>query len=294
MNALTTGASAPSIFNFNSHAVRVIVRDDAPWFVAADVADALEYRNAPDMTRFLDDDEAATHNLRIRSESGVEQGREVTIISESGLYHAVLKSRKPKARPFRRWVTGEVLPAIRKTGRYESSAAITSEQAGELFQLVAERFPEGSDRPYAWSRFNNHFRIARYRELPAHRFAEACAYIRHMPEREAPALPAPAAFLKPLVWTRPMPSCRRYPSQEMTGAPRTAKTVETILDELIRWAIKEVPGEAGESLRTALEDLSGLVITGWTEVDEALSTLSFAMRYLNRWQDRDGRIGNIE
>lgn len=65
---------------------------------------------------------------------------------------------------------------------------ITAAQAGELSALMAERFPEGKDRPYAWSRFNNHFRIARYRELPAERFAEACAYIGSMQRR---ALPAP-------------------------------------------------------------------------------------------------------
>lgn len=53
---------------------------------------------------------------------------------------------------------------------------ITPDQAGELSALIAERFPEGRHRPYAWSRFNNHFRIARYRELPASRFEEACAY----------------------------------------------------------------------------------------------------------------------
>ncbi|MDR0703189.1 MAG: hypothetical protein LBF61_12480 [Azoarcus sp.] len=119
----TPGASAPAIFNFNSHSVRIVVRDDAPWFVASDVAEALEYRNAPDMTRFLDEDEAATHNVRSRSENGVEQDREVLIISESGMYHAVLKSRKPAAKAFRHWVTGEVLPAIRKTGCYNQPTA---------------------------------------------------------------------------------------------------------------------------------------------------------------------------
>ena len=58
---------------------------------------------------------------------------------------------------------------------------ITSDQAGELSAIIAERFPDGRHRPYAWSRFNNHFRIARYRELPASRFDEACAYIQAMP-----------------------------------------------------------------------------------------------------------------
>lgn len=67
---------------------------------------------------------------------------------------------------------------------------ITTAQAGELVTLIAERFPDGRSRGYAWSRFNAHFRIARYRELPVSRFAEACAYIRGMPAKDGsdPAL----------------------------------------------------------------------------------------------------------
>jgi prophage antirepressor-like protein len=112
----TQCATAPAIFNFQSYTVRVIVRDGDPWFVASDVADALEYRDAPDMTRVLDEDEIGSTHI-VRSTQGGNPN--AAIISESGLYHAILKSRKPKAKPFRRWVTGEVLPAIRKTGRYE-------------------------------------------------------------------------------------------------------------------------------------------------------------------------------
>ncbi|MCG9026748.1 hypothetical protein LH462_10985 [Laribacter hongkongensis] len=114
-------ASAPAIFSFNAHAVRILDKDGELWFVASDVACALEYRNAPDMTRSLDADEADTHILRIRSENGIEQDREVTIISESGLYSAILRSRKPEAKRFKKWVTSEVLPAIRKNGQYTAA-----------------------------------------------------------------------------------------------------------------------------------------------------------------------------
>ena len=72
--------------------------------------------------------------------------------------------------------------------------AITKSQQGELATLIAERFPSGKDRPYAWSRFNNHFRLASYKDLPASRFGEACEYIRTMPE-QMPALPRPAVNL---------------------------------------------------------------------------------------------------
>lgn len=113
-------------FSFESHEIRVIANDQGdPWFVANDVSELLGYRNAPDMTRMLDEDEKGTHNLRIRSESGVEQDREMTIISESGLYACILKSRRAEAQTFRKWVTSEVLPTIRKTGKYEAPAATT-------------------------------------------------------------------------------------------------------------------------------------------------------------------------
>jgi prophage antirepressor-like protein len=100
-------------FDFDNSAGRVIQREGEPWFVAADVAAILDYRDAPNMVRNLDEDEAATHNV---SSSG--QRREMSIISESGLFAAILKSRKPEARAFRRWVTGTVLPALRRTGTY--------------------------------------------------------------------------------------------------------------------------------------------------------------------------------
>lgn len=120
----TPATTAPAVFQFTpSFQLRVIDIHGQPWFVAADVAEALDYRNAPDMVRMLDEDEAATHNLRIRSDNGVEQVRQVTIINESGLYSAILRSRKPEAKRFKKWVTSEVLPAIRRTGQYTAPAA---------------------------------------------------------------------------------------------------------------------------------------------------------------------------
>ena len=100
-------------FDFDTHMVRVVMRAGEPWFIAADVAAVLGYSHPPHMVRHLDEDEAAVHNV---DSSG--QFREMTIISESGLYAAVLKSRKEEARRFRKWVTAELLPTLRRTGRY--------------------------------------------------------------------------------------------------------------------------------------------------------------------------------
>ena len=111
-------------FSFEDISVRVVMQSGEPWWVAGDVAKALEYRDAEKMTRNLDDDEkAATQIVGISSGNGVEQAREVAIVNESGLYSAVLKSRKPSAKRFKKWVTGEVLPTIRKTGGYGSAPA---------------------------------------------------------------------------------------------------------------------------------------------------------------------------
>lgn len=106
-----------SIFNFRSTGVRTIVIEGEAWFVASDVAKALDYAEAKDMTRLLDEDEKGRHI--VPTPSGEQ---EMIVINESGMYHAVLKSRKPAAKPFRTWVTAEVLPTIRKTGGYQSSA----------------------------------------------------------------------------------------------------------------------------------------------------------------------------
>ncbi|AOA58230.1 BRO-N domain-containing protein [Acinetobacter larvae] len=107
-------------FTFHDqHDIRIIDINGELWFVATDVANALDYRMASDMTRFLDDDEKGTHNLRTPSGS-----QDLSIINESGLYSAILKSRKPEAKRFKKWVTSEVLPAIRKTGKYEAPKPI--------------------------------------------------------------------------------------------------------------------------------------------------------------------------
>lgn len=91
--------------------IRTIVIDGNPWFVAKDVCDILGISNPTDaLNKGLEDFERARFNLG-------RQG-EANIISESGFYTLVLRSRKPIAKPFRIWVTSEVLPSIRKTGGY--------------------------------------------------------------------------------------------------------------------------------------------------------------------------------
>ena len=100
-------------FNYSGHEVKTIVIDNQPWFVAKDVSDVLGFRDPYTATRGLDDDEKLLHTLFV---SG--QNRETTVINESGLYSLILKSNKEEAKQFKKWITHEVLPTIRKTGGY--------------------------------------------------------------------------------------------------------------------------------------------------------------------------------
>ena len=97
--------------------LRTMSIEGEPWFVATDVAKALGYRMASDMTRRLDDDEKGTRSVRTL---GGEQ--QLSVINEPGLYSAILGSKVQSASRFKRWVTHEVLPAIRRDGAYVAAS----------------------------------------------------------------------------------------------------------------------------------------------------------------------------
>jgi len=100
-------------FYFQSSEVRTVAIENNPWFVAKDVCDVLDLSDTNKALRGLDDDEKGTN--KVRTLGGVQ---EMLVVSESGLYTLIIRSNKPQAKPFRKWVTAEVLPAIRKTGSY--------------------------------------------------------------------------------------------------------------------------------------------------------------------------------
>lgn len=103
----------PRLFNFDAQGVRVVGASDQPWFVAKDVCAALEVTNHRDALASLEDDEKG---VAITDTLGGAQ--EMLTVNESGLYALIFRSRKPSARLFRRWVTSEVLPALRRTGQF--------------------------------------------------------------------------------------------------------------------------------------------------------------------------------
>lgn len=101
-------------FEFNDRPIRVVMIDEEPWFVAADVCRVLELTgDTGQHTRRLEDDEKGLISIQTLGGTQTAVG-----ITESGLYNLVLGSRKPEAKAFKRWVTHEVLPQIRKTGTY--------------------------------------------------------------------------------------------------------------------------------------------------------------------------------
>lgn len=101
-------------FQFNDTEVTAIIDEcGEPWFVAKEVCGVLGFTNPSDATKYLDADERTL----INNPSG-QGGSKTTIINESGLYSLIMRSRKPEAKAFRKWVTSEVLPAIRRTGSY--------------------------------------------------------------------------------------------------------------------------------------------------------------------------------
>lgn len=118
-------------FEYGENQVRSLLINDEPWFVAKDVCDVLEIQNATQAVDRLDEDERAMFNIG-------RQG-ETNIISESGLYSLTLGSKKSEAKPFKRWITHDVIPEIRKTGSYTvqpmSQAEIIAAQANLLVEI---------------------------------------------------------------------------------------------------------------------------------------------------------------
>lgn len=129
------------VFNFNekeSTPIRVQVINNEPWFVAKDVCEFLGHTNHKVALRALDEDEVR----KVYLTDALGRQQLTNAVSESGLYALIIRSNKPEAKKFRKWVTGEVLPTIRKTGRYET---MKSRMAGGFLDL--------RDVPYESFRF---------------------------------------------------------------------------------------------------------------------------------------------
>ena len=132
------------IFNYaEEHQIRTMLIDGAVWFVAKDVCDVLGYTNARKaLSDHLEDDERSSVTISYGT-SPKGGNPNMNVINESGLYCLILRSNKPQAKKFRKWVTSEVLPSIRQTGMYVTTQAIArlEEEVRELRAKVEEMYP---------------------------------------------------------------------------------------------------------------------------------------------------------
>lgn len=123
------------VFTYSGNEVRTVQKDGEPWFVLKDVCDILSLTDTNKISTRLDQDELT----RIKFVSG-GQSREMLCINESGLYNVILRSDKPEAKPFRKWVTSEVLPSIRRTGGYIAGQEnLTPEELMAKALMVAQK-----------------------------------------------------------------------------------------------------------------------------------------------------------
>lgn len=131
-----------NLMSFEGAPVRSLLIEGEPWWVAADVCGVLELSEPHRSLAILDEDEKGRHSM---TTPGGHQ--DMTVINEAGLYSLILRSRKPQAKRFKRWITHEVLPSIRKTGGYGVIARDpltevdrTAQMLGQLMQLNAAQF----------------------------------------------------------------------------------------------------------------------------------------------------------
>lgn len=131
--------------NFNGNEVRTIQKDGEPWWVLKDVCDVLNIENHKDLPKRLEDDEVGRFDLP--HPQSRNKTLEMLCINESGLYNVILRSDKPEAKPFRKWVTSEVLPSIRKNGGYIANQEnLTPEQIVANALIVAQNIISQKDK----------------------------------------------------------------------------------------------------------------------------------------------------
>ena len=157
---------------FQSTQFDVVDHSGQPWLRLPQIGAALGYANHYHVQKiYASNADEFTDKMTALVELETNGGKQkVRIFSLRGAHLLGMFARTAIAKEFRKWVLDilEQEPELMQIPQQ----LITAAQAGELATLIQERFPEGIDRPYAWSRFNKHFRIARYRELPASHFME--------------------------------------------------------------------------------------------------------------------------
>ena len=171
-----------STFNFESNSIRTLAINNEPWFVAVDVCNVLNIANSRDALLKLDEDEKTTVGLT-DSQAG-NGAQSISIISESGMYTLILRCRdavKKGSIPhrFRKWVTAEVLPAIRKTGKYESKTTVDDRTGlrNAVNMLVSKKGLIYSD---AYHLIHHRFNVESIEDLTLEQLPQAVEYVHRI------------------------------------------------------------------------------------------------------------------
>lgn len=130
-------------FGYDDQLVRTVVIDGMPWFVAKDVCAALGISKYRDAIASLDEDEGCP--VKVDTPGGVQ---EMSAVNESGLYTLIMRSNKPEAKRFRKWVTSEVLPSINRTGMYDRTGKL--ENLMERMEKVLIRIEKAQSTPSSY------------------------------------------------------------------------------------------------------------------------------------------------
>ena len=172
-------------FSFENMAVRTLGTPEHPLFVALDVCSALGYAKARNaVAQHVDPEDL------IKSDIDTNGGRQtINCVNESGLYALIFGSKLESAKRFKRWVTSEVLPAIRKTGRYEAQETITPAEQRAIQREVAIRAHKtSSNYRTIYRAIKARYQIARYDQLPRTQLEDCLDFIREV-ELDVPEVP---------------------------------------------------------------------------------------------------------
>ncbi|WP_209435862.1 BRO-N domain-containing protein [Gallibacterium genomosp. 3] len=180
---LSTEIQNVSNFNFGESSIRVVSINNEPWFIAKDICEILGIKNPTQALENLDEDERAMFNIgldqRVNFDNRVS---EINIVSESGMYTLILRCRdavKKGSVPhrFRKWVTAEVLPQIRKTGKYEKISTTVDDRTGlrdAVNMLVSKKGLIYSD---AYQLVHHRFNVKSIEELSKEQLSQAVEYV---------------------------------------------------------------------------------------------------------------------
>ena len=189
--------SIPTIFSFENNAVRPLGAPESPLFVAVDICSSLGYANSSKAIKDHVDPEDLIKSEIIDKLNRIQT---VNCVNESGLYALIFGSKLESAKRFKRWVTSEVLPAIRKTGRYEAPTTLTTEELYEIRKAVKSRAKNSSIHYQTiYNALYDYFKIASYKDLTKGQLQAALTFIHTCelkPQLTQPEIPEGALVLE--------------------------------------------------------------------------------------------------